>query len=247
MKKLLRPLSFSLMGVVILLLIAASIAEQLKGSDFAVKYFYTAPWTIALWAAAVVSALAYMLTVRMYKQVITCLLHFSFVVILGGALLTHLFGKQGVAHLRLTGPEEEAEQTTGVQLPFEVSLQDFKLEYYPGTNAPMDFVSEIIITDGEKQTKGQVSMNNIFSYRHYRFYQAQYDSDGRGVTLRISYDPWGIGVTYSGYVLLLLSMMLFFVQKRTYFRDLLTQLKLSGNGGKQAIAVLLLSKASNTC
>ena len=75
-------------------------------------------------------------------------------------------------------------------------------------------------------------MNHIFSYRNNRFYQSQYDSDGRGVTLRYSYDPWGIGITYNGYALLLLSMIGFFFQQRTHFRALLKQLSLA--------AVLLL-------
>ncbi len=214
--KFLRPLSFSLMGVIILLLIAGSITEQLAGTDIAVRYVYSAPWTICLWAAAVISALAYMFTVRIYKHVITCLLHLSFVVILGGALITHIFGQQGQIHLRYDSQPE----SDGIELPFSVTLRDFHIDYYPGTNAPMDFVSGIE-TEG---VSGKVSMNNIFTHRHYRFYQAGYDSDMQGVTLRISHDPWGIAITYTGYALLLLSMLLFFLQKRTRFRSLVNKL-----------------------
>ena len=83
MNKYLRPVAFSLMGIIVVLLIVASVMEKIYGTAFAVQYFYTAPWTIALWAGAVVTGLGYMFTVKMYRQVITCLLHFSFVVILG--------------------------------------------------------------------------------------------------------------------------------------------------------------------
>lgn len=211
----LKSVSFSLMGLMIVLLVVSSMVEKFEGTDFAVKYFYTAPWTIALWAVAVLTALAYMFTQRVYKQLMTCLLHFSFVIILGGAMLTHLTGESGEIHLREDGTTE----LRSIVLPFEVRLTDFSIDYYPGTSAPMDFVSHIeILPDHEA---GRVSMNNVFKYKHYRFYQSMYDGDGRGVTLRVSHDPWGIGVTYLGYALLLISMLLFFFQRRTHFRALL--------------------------
>lgn len=216
MNKYLRPVAFSLMGIIVVLLIVASVMEKIYGTAFAVQYFYTAPWTIALWAGAVVTGLGYMFTVKMYRQVITCLLHFSFVVILGGSMITHLFGKSGEVHLRL---DEAPQQVLDSQM--EASLQDFQLEYYAGTRAPMDYVSDILLTYRQDTLAGQVSMNHIQTFHHYRFYQSRYDTDGRGTTLSVSYDPWGIGVTYAGYALLLISMILFFFQKGSRFRQLL--------------------------
>lgn len=84
----------------------------------------------------------------------------------------------------------------------------------------MDYVSTIIVND-DTQTEGTVSMNNIFKYRNYRFYQSGYDRDGKGSTLSVSYDPWGIGLTYAGYLCLLMSMIGFFFRKDTRFRALL--------------------------
>lgn len=216
MNRYLRPVAFSLMGVIVLLLIAASIVEKIYGTSFAVRYFYTAPWTIALWAAAVVTGLGYLFTVRMYRQAVTCLLHLSFVIILGGAMITHLFGKNGEVHLRLDGEPQHVLESS-----VKASLNDFQLAYYAGTHAPMDYVSDIQVTEGQDTLNGQVSMNHILTFHHYRFYQSRYDTDGRGTTLSVSYDPWGIGVTYSGYVLLLVSMLLFFFQKGSRFRQLL--------------------------
>ena len=216
MNRYLRPVAFSLMGVIVLLLIAASIVEKIYGTSFAVRYFYTAPWTIALWAAAVVTGLGYLFTVRMYRQAVTCLLHLSFVIILGGAMITHLFGKNGEVHLRLDGEPQQVLESS-----VKASLNDFQLAYYAGTHAPMDYVSDIQVTEGQDTLNGQVSMNHILTFHHYRFYQSRYDTDGRGTTLSVSYDPWGIGVTYAGYVLLLVSMLLFFFRKGSRFRQLL--------------------------
>ncbi len=216
MNRYLRPVAFSLMGVIVLLLIVASIVEKIYGTSFAVRYFYTAPWTIALWAAAVVTGLGYLFTVRMYRQAVTCLLHLSFVIILGGAMITHLFGKNGEVHLRLDGEPQQVLESS-----VKASLNDFQLAYYAGTHAPMDYVSDIQVTEGQDTLNGQVSMNHILTFHHYRFYQSRYDTDGRGTTLSVSYDPWGIGVTYAGYVLLLVSMLLFFFRKGSRFRQLL--------------------------
>ena len=216
MNRYLRPVAFSLMGVIVLLLITASIVEKIYGTSFAVRYFYTAPWTIALWAAAVVTGLWYLFTVKMYRQAVTCLLHLSFVIILGGAMITHLFGKNGEVHLRLDGEPQQVLESS-----VKASLNDFQLAYYAGTHAPMDYVSDIQVTEGQDTLNGQVSMNHILTFHHYRFYQSRYDTDGRGTTLSVSYDPWGIGVTYAGYVLLLVSMLLFFFQKGSRSRQLL--------------------------
>ncbi|MBQ3633587.1 MAG: cytochrome c biogenesis protein CcsA [Paludibacteraceae bacterium] len=64
-------------------------------------------------------------------------------------------------------------------------------------------------------------MNKPLKYHGWRFCQSDYDSDGQGVVLSYNYDPWGIGITYTGYALLLLGMIAFFFQKNTYFRVLL--------------------------
>ena len=97
----LDKLAFPLMGVIIVLLVAASIAEQFIGTEAVVRYFYAAPWTIALWTLTVVCAMFHIVRRKVWRQPFTFLLHFSFVVILAGAMVTHLFGEQGKAHLRL--------------------------------------------------------------------------------------------------------------------------------------------------
>ena len=88
-------------------------------------------------------------------------------------------------------------------LPFSVSLKQFQLTYYQGTFAPMDFISILNVYDGPQMHEGSVSMNHIYTYRNYRFYQSTYDADKKGSTLSIAYDPYGIALAYTGYVYLL--------------------------------------------
>ena len=87
----------------------------------------------------------------------------------------------------------------------------------------MDFISHISVADKDchRQIQGKVSMNHIFSYQHYRFYQSGYSEDNEGSVFSVSHDPYGIGITYAGYTLLLLSTVFFFFSPQSRFRQLL--------------------------
>lgn len=222
----LRRVAFSLMGAVVLLLVVAGFVEKLCGTEVAVRYVYAAPWTIVLWALAALSALLCLCFCGMHRtQVVTFLLHVSFVVVLAGALLTHLTGRNGTLHLRVGESADMcmASDGTGFPMPFALCLDTFFVEWYPGTHAPMDYVSRVSVQGTD--VGGVISMNRIFSYRWYRFYQMRYDADVQGAAYRVVFDPWGISVTYAGYVMLLLSLLCFFGQRRTHFRFLLSELR----------------------
>ncbi len=221
--KLLRNISFGLVSAMVLILAVATCLEKVQGTPFVAAHVYGSPWFVALWAVLAVVGLCYLSHRRLRASV--WLLHGAFVLILTGALVTHLFGLQGSIHLR-QGTSESVSAFTDADgeehsLPFGLQLKEFRLEYYPSTVAPSDFVSTFGLTDGEESHEGRVSMNRIFRYRHYRFYQSTYDTDGRGTTLSVSYDPWGIGLTYAGYVLLLVAFAVFFIDPRSAFRQLL--------------------------
>lgn len=199
------------MGTIMLVLIGATILEQFFGTDFVVRYIYTAPWTIALWAAAVVFGGWYIIrTIRQHAMRWAVVgIHVSFVVILTGALITHLWGDTGSLHLRLDKPISTYlhEDDRRRQLPFSVRLVDFEVEYYTGTQTAADYISTIEIADEIGQNRYVVRMNQIARHRGWRFYQSSYDDDGLGATLLLNHDPWGIGATYAGYLMLLISLL----------------------------------------
>ena len=221
----LKTFSFGLAGLLVLIMIAATVLEKLYGTGFAIKYIYGSPLFISGWTALTLSSLLYIWCRKVQIQLSIFLLHLSFAVILLGAFITHLFGLQGSVHLRQEN--DKATQTfitsdnVEKQFPFRLYLRNFQLEYYPGTSAPMDFISRLVIDDNGKESEAEVSMNHIYNYRNYRFYQARYDSDEKGTTLSVSYDPWGIAITYTGYGMLLFSICLFFFGRQSTFRKLL--------------------------
>lgn len=222
--KLLRNTCFGLTALIIAILAAATIIETLYGTEVAVTYFYGSPVFVALWAAIALSSICYLIVRKTIRRKAVFLLHAAFAIILSGAFITHIWGEQGSIHLRCDDAPANTFTTSDGDthtMPFHISLDNFTLTYYPGTQAPMDFVSNITIHDGTANDGGTVSMNNVYSYRGYRFYQSTYDSDGRGSTLSVYHDPCGILVTYVGYALLLISMLLFFFDRRSRFRQLL--------------------------
>lgn len=244
-EKLFKQLSLVLFAIITIILVVASIVEKTNGTPFVIEQIYTAEWMIALWGVASLTALVYIIMRRTHRQPATLCLHLSFLVILCGALTTHCSSRQGSIHLREGVPANEYRLTNGnmESLPFCVTLKRFEQILYTGTNAPMDFVSNITIDDKEN-IEGVVSMNNIFTYRGFRFYQAGYDNDGQGATLSISYDPWGIGVTYTGYIFLLLSMVLFFFQKGSGFRAAIKRARSAGRRAVTTVTLLLTATIS---
>ncbi len=221
MRKLSKTIAFISMAVLILAMMAATVIEKGRGTDEAFRLVYHNPVFIILWAAAAVSGMIYLLSHGVPKKFFTFTLHLSLVLILAGALVTHLSGESGTIHLR-DGEESssfELDDGSPSSFPFSVRLDSFDIEYHHGSMMPSDYRSDITFLPEKRSVV--ISMNNIAKYKGYRFYQADYDEDGQGSILAVSHDPWGVGITYAGYLLLLVSMIGFFFQKDTAFRGAL--------------------------
>ncbi len=206
-------------SLLIIIMMTATIAEKTYGTSFVSKYFYSNPLFVSLWFITAAAGTIYILKQKLYKRVITFCMHASFIIILAGAFITHVFGLQGSIHIRMDEKPIQcfkAADDMEHQLPFSISLKDFRTEYYSGTTTPMDYISTISIHDGS-DTEGTVSMNRIFKHKGYRFYQSGYDADEKGCTIYVSHDPIGIAVTYSGYAILFITMILFFFEKKSAF------------------------------
>lgn len=209
-------------------LAAATVVEKLSGTEAARALVYDSWAFFALWAIIAVSALAYVLKSKMALP--SLFFHLSLLLILLGAATTWLFAEHGKIRLEKGRPSAvciRADSTT-FQLPFSLTLEDFKIDYYPGTSAPMDFVSVLAVADDGEAEKGQVSMNHIYAHKGYRFCQNGYDPEHNATILSVAHDPWGIGVTYAGYAMLLLSCVWLLVDKRGRFRRLLRSSALKG-------------------
>ena len=113
------------------------------------------------------------------------------------------------------------------KLPFSITLKKFELERYPGSMSPSSYASEITLTDKETKTVKpyRIFMNNILNYRGYRFFQSSYDNDEQGTVLSVNHDYWGTMVTYLGYLLMLIGMILTLFNKNSRFHAVLRMSK----------------------
>lgn len=221
-----KKIIFILYILVLVCMAAATIVEKSQGTDYAHAHYYGAWWFILIWA--VLAALgAFYIIKRKVKCASTLALHLSFIIILAGALLTHISAKRGMIHLRIGQPtdtymaQDEEQGMKEEKLPFSLCLQKFEAKMHDGTNAVADYSSKFTVTDGDDKSEGEVSMNNIYSHRSYRLYQSSYDEDGKGSVLAINADPYGIPVTYTGYALLFISLVWMLFDPKGGYRKLL--------------------------
>jgi cytochrome c biogenesis factor len=221
--KTLKLLSYGSAVLVILMMVAASVVEKFYGTETALRAIYHHPVFFALWALTALFGMAYLLRRGGGRRPATLALHIALVLILAGALVTHLFGKSGSIHLRTGEPNAVVELDDGssLTLPFSLELKEFRIEFDPGTRNIADYVSELTC-EGVDET---ISMNHILKHGGYRFYQADYDRDNQGSILAVSHDPCGVGITYAGYLLLLLAMICYFFDADSHYRQTLRALR----------------------
>jgi hypothetical protein len=107
-------------------------------------------------------------------------------------------------------PYEMSYENQAVPLGFKLTLDRFRVGYYPGGMRPRSFESHVTITDpttGATQSR-IISMNHPLKYGGYSFYQSSY-RQGQGQTasfLSVSRDP-GQPIVFTGYVTMLVGML----------------------------------------
>lgn len=206
--------------IFVLALAVATFIEWQLGTSFAHEVIYGSWWFIAIIAVmSVASSVIFVRALRSNKPAM--LVHLALLTILAGAFTTHILGVQGTMYLRKDVRTDVylLDDGTMRKMPFGVTLTSFDVCYYPGTDAAMDYRSEIVTDDGLSHV---VSMNNVFSSRGFRFYQNSYTDEGSVLT--VNYDPLGIAITYLGYILLALGFILVLANPRGRFRTLLKSL-----------------------
>ncbi|MCH2231963.1 MAG: cytochrome c biogenesis protein CcsA [Crocinitomicaceae bacterium] len=160
--------------------------------------------------------------------------------------LVELEGGQGAipAHVvfSLNGLTYEMEYgSMKLPLPFAIKCRDFQLDKYPGSNSPSSFASEVSIIDEERgYTREQrIFMNNVMDYRGYRFFQSSYDPDEGGTRLSVSHDWWGTNISYVGYLMMGIGMILSLFAANGRFRELNRKIKKSRAKREKMISIIV--------
>lgn len=127
-----------------------------------------------------------------------------------------------------------------VSIPFSLRLDDFFLERYPGSNSPSWFESKVTLFDPEKniQEARRIFMNNVLIYKGYRFYQSSYETDEKGTVLSVNKDFLGTWVSYLGYILMGLGMILSIFNPNSRFNYISRQIANLRENRRSIVAVL---------
>ncbi len=151
----------------------------------------------------------------------------------------HLFGGDKPEMIMLSGGEEDESLISGScaldsltfeirygskikKLPFSLRLNDFILERYPGSDSPSGYKSDVLLINDADNVRMPfvIFMNNVLKYKGYRFYQSSYDPDEMGTVLSVNHDRAGMLVTYTGYALLFLFILLSLLSRKSLFRTI---------------------------
>lgn len=125
-------------------------------------------------------------------------------------------------HLRYGSKEYE--------LPFSITLHEFIAEKYPGTaDRPnpsySSYMSKVKVSDIKDKDTIDIYMNHVLDHKGYRFFQSSFMPGEVGTVLSVNHDFWGTTITYIGYTLLYLGMVLILFIKGSRFKELAADLK----------------------
>ena len=241
-------------GSIILMLIyaiglaSATFVESKIGTEAAKMLIYYSPIFIFLQLLLVINFILILINSKYIakRKWALIVIHISLIVILGGALTTFLFGKEGQVHIR----EGERSNTMVMHtskgmktemLPFELELVDFRLNRYPGSQSPSSYESDLLVHVDDKVVEASIFMNNVLDMKGYRFFQASYDQDELGTVLSVNKDTAGRTITYLGYTLLLIGFLFMFFMPNSRFRKLGRDLKEVREASKIITLVLIFT------
>ena len=129
-----------------------------------------------------------------------------------------------------------------LELPFAIRLNDFQATKYPGTEQSyQSFESKITVEPKAGDTFDyDIYMNHVLDHKGYRFFQASFFPDESGTILSVSHDFWGTWITYIGYFLLYLGLMLILFDKGSRFGELKNMLDKVKKRKAKLLTVLMI-------
>ena len=158
--------------------------------------------------------------------------------LLGGQYKSNPFVSQEITGLKISakyGPKI-------LDLPFQIKLNDFIAERYPGTEKSYSsYESKVTVIDPNQEPYDyRIYMNNILDHGGYRFFQASFDPDEKGTILSVNHDFWGTWITYFGYFMLYFGLIAILFDRKSRFGELAKMLDKVRKKKTKILAILLM-------
>lgn len=125
-----------------------------------------------------------------YGRLGAYIVHLSILVLAVGAVYGGMMGFKGYVNI-VEGTSVDRVplrgKNTAIKLPFVIQCDNFEVEYYPGTQQPKDYFSDLtVFRNGQVIQKKRIEVNHPLIVDGIYFYQSSYGVDRRStVTLQV--------------------------------------------------------------
>lgn len=108
--------------------------------------------------------------------------HLSILIIMAGAVIGNVWGYKAFVNIVEGSSIDQVRSRNGtgpIDLGFTVRCDDFDVSYYPNTNRPKDYNSDLVILEnGQEVMRKRIEVNDPLTYKGIKFYQSSYGSAG---------------------------------------------------------------------
>jgi cytochrome c biogenesis protein len=130
-----------------------------------------------------------------YGRLGAYIVHLSILILAIGAVYGGTMGFKGFVNI-VEGQAVDRvplrNRNTAMKLDFVVRCDDFQIEYYPGTQQPKDYFSDLtVLRGGQEILKKRIEVNHPLIVDGIYFYQSSYGVDRRSVVTLDVLDPAG--------------------------------------------------------
>jgi len=125
-----------------------------------------------------------------WAHYVPLVIHFSIILVTIGAMVDIIVGYDGMMNV-IEGSQKNIFVSLDSQgearefvLPFDVRCEKFTLEYYPDSQRPKDYKSDLVIMkNGKEEAKETIEVNVPLIYGGFRFFQSSYGKVGQNILI----------------------------------------------------------------
>ena len=108
--------------------------------------------------------------------------HLSILIVMAGAIIGNIWGFKAYVNIvegTSTDKVMSRNGTVPIELGFTIRCDDFDVSYYPGSNRPKDYNSDLVILEnGQEVMHKRIEVNDPLTYKGITFYQSSYGPAG---------------------------------------------------------------------
>ncbi|MFK5927473.1 MAG: cytochrome c biogenesis protein ResB [Desulfuromusa sp.] len=118
-----------------------------------------------------------------YSRFGAYLTHLSILIIMAGAVIGNVWGYKAFVNIAEGTSVDQVRSLNGtevIDLGFTIRCDDFDVSYYPNSNRPKDYNSDLVILEnGQEIVHKRIEVNDPLTYKGIKFYQSSYGSAGK--------------------------------------------------------------------